>query len=824
MAGLAVCLALAVPALAELDSTKHTDWGVATKGDSATIAQWEALAWEVDQIGGTIYVGGNFLDVTDGDDLVPRPYLAAFDADTGAWQSWFDPAVGNAVFALEPTPDGGLMVGGEIGTWNGATIGSLVKIDPTTGEIWPGWQTRVYGGASSIRDLRLEADGWMYAVGDFSTVTDGAGPITAGGAVRFDPLTGDIDEGWLPTLESGSGWGVSRSPVTGVVYVAGFFQSVNGDPGARGLVGLDDGGAVVVDRAAVPFNGCTTWPYCSQMYDVVATEHGHIWVGGVEHALYVIDETNGELVKMHYTACDPHVNDVCLPRDWYGGEFQEIERIGDRIYATCHCWYDIYSDTTVILHTRPYDNPTATHHTVNAVAAFDASSGDLIPEFAPQLTGDAGGFAVHQNPSDGCLWIAGGFSAYGAPGGPQPAAHDVVRLCDESGPGPAAQPPAEPPPPLECSVSVDPAGPSATVTWTDASTSTGTVIYRSVDGGGTYWRGRVDPPAESVFSEPVPVAAVTDYFAKHVYPGGQRSDAASCGRVDLLPDLVAPAWCDAAVDLDGRARLVWDEGSDAESYVLRRSVDGGTSYWRGRVTGTTFAGATLESGRTYDYTVEARGADGSTTDPVPCTPQLAVEPPPLDPVMACGASLGGPGGATPVLDWERASGALRYIVRRSIDGGPNYWRASMPDTTSPEGSFTFDGVELNDQRSYSYSVTAVGIDGSTAPPTPCTPVLVYTPPPLAAAAACVAEVTGPDAAGSVTIAVSWDPLDDAALDVVVYRSRNGGPSHWRGRIGGADGPFSDSGVESDVYEYEIVVASGGRTSERTPCSTPPEPA
>jgi trimeric autotransporter adhesin len=192
----------AAPVSAEINSNQQTSWGLATAGPSRTVEQWDALGWAIEQIGNTMYVGGKFLDVTNGSTVARQPHFAAFDADTGQWQSWLTPTVQSPVLALEASPDGGLFVGGEIDSWNGTTIGALQKIDPLTGETWPGWTTRVYGGNSAVQDLHLGDDGWLYVVGNFTTVSRGGNPEAASGAARIDPITGVIDPGWKPVISS----------------------------------------------------------------------------------------------------------------------------------------------------------------------------------------------------------------------------------------------------------------------------------------------------------------------------------------------------------------------------------------------------------------------------------------------------------------------------------------------------------------------------------------------------------------------------------------------------------------------------------------------
>ena len=317
--GIVAVLGAPTPASAEYDSTKRSDYGVATQGASGTIAQWDALTWEIEQVGNRIFVGGNFLDVVDGSGTIvgSQPYLAAMDATTGEWESWFTPDVGNAVFAMEIAPDGGLLVGGEMGTWNGQTIGALAKINPVTGDLWPGFNTRVYGGTSVIRDMQLEDDGWLYLAGGFTTVSENGVPIAQSGAVRIDPVTGAVDTSWTPQVTDGSVWGISRSKTTNLTYLAGHFNFVNGESGTAGFVSVDDTGQVVDKRDKVPFNGCfAIGGYCTQMYDVVATPQGDVWVGGVEHSLYVLDESSNLDMKWHhYAGCDPTKNVECPPGD-----------------------------------------------------------------------------------------------------------------------------------------------------------------------------------------------------------------------------------------------------------------------------------------------------------------------------------------------------------------------------------------------------------------------------------------------------------------------------------------------------------------------------
>ena len=756
-------------ASAEINSARHTTWGVATKGASNTISRWDALSWAVDQVGGTIYVGGNYLNVTNGYQTESQPYLAAFDADTGNWQSWFRPNVGNAVFAMAPSPDGGLFVGGEMGTWNGQQLGGLAKIDPATGELWPGWQTRVFGGSSVVRDLKIESDGKLYVVGSFTDATQGNGPMSVDGAIRLDPITGVIDASWIPRAHNGAVWGVSRSATQNVTYLAGFFQDIGSVTNTRGFAGVNDSGAVVVNRDIIPFNGCSSSNYCSQLYDVEATEFGHIWVGGVEHALYIVNESNGALVQMHYTGCDPSRNATCEPGPWYGGEFQELERAGNRIYATCHCWYDLFSDTQVMRHARPNENPGAVHRTTDALMAFDVATSNHIPSFRPYLNGDAGGFSMHLNESDGCLWAAGGFDSYGAPGGAQPPARDLVRICDETGPGPAAGPAPVVPSPTDCVLSGDAGG--VTLTWTIPTGATRVIVQRQVDTGGWYWRGAANVGSAQMFSELPAQDTVSRYRVKATYSAGQQSEYVACGAdLDLSPNLTAPSVCSGTINAQNQVELVWTAGNDATDYIVRRSVDGGNFWWRGRVSDVSFTGSTLQLGRNYDYQVTALDAAGGQAGPTNCG-SFEIASPDVQPVSVCSASVGG--GDVVILSWDASTNATGYIVRRSVNGGTSYWRGRINDG----GNTSYTGAAIQVGNTYDYTVEAIRPDGTKTNATNCGPTLELATPIVDAPLACDAVV---DATGAVTVNYTMAEID---ADAVIYRSANGGTFYWRGRQG-----------------------------------------
>ncbi len=597
----------AEPAAAEINSVNQTSWGIATLGDAFGTADSTSLGWAIEVAGNTTFVGGNFLNVTNGSTSANQSYLAAFDADTGAWQSWFRPNLNSAVYSILDAPDGGVFVGGEFTTWNGTNTGPLVKIDPATGELWPGWSTQVSGTQATVRDLKIEADGFLYVVGDFSRASVNGSQFTTSGAMRVNPSSGAIDSSWRPRLGGGDAWGVSRSRTQNVTYITGQFTTVNGGS-ARGFVGVNDSGSTTVTHTVLPDNGCAANPNsCHWQFDVEATEFGTVWVGGVEHALRVLDENDGySLVRQHYTACDPSRNDNCSPGAWFGGDFQEIERVGDRIYASCHCWYDHYSDTQTITHTVP----TGSHSEIDSLAAYRVSNSTRITSFRPYMAGAAGGWGIAANPSDGCMWMTGGIQSVGEPGS-QRSARNLVRLCDSGGAGPVNQPDLGAPAPATCTAAIS--GNSIDLDWSGGSFHTKTIIERQIESGGNwFWRAA---PATGVtsFNEGVPNSS-TRYRISFRYSAGQTSSPILCtsgGPVN------APASCTAVATSTRNVTISWTGNANASSYIVSGSIDGAARAQIGTTVETT-ASATMSAGSRSTFDVIAVGGDGTRSSATSC--------------------------------------------------------------------------------------------------------------------------------------------------------------------------------------------------------------
>ncbi len=746
-------------------------------------------------------VGGKFQDVTNGGQTINQPWIAAFDAGTGQFLPWWRPQSGGAVLALETVGDGGVYVGGEMGTWNGVQRGALMKIDPETGDAWPGFDTRVYGGSSVVRDIRLEPDGWLYVVGNFTTASDGGNPQAVGGAIRMNPTTGAIDWNWLPDANDGAVWGVSVSKTNNEVYLAGWFRDVDGVSNTDGFAAVSNTtGAVLRGRSTIPYNTCVGCSNFYRLYDVVATTQGQIWVGGEQHALFILDESDLSMDLMHFTGCDLDQQADCNRR---GGEYQEIEQVGNRIYAAGHFWGSHLTDDETIFFDSQFPDGDKTG-SVSAVAAYNVNTGERIQSFNPYMSGNAGGFGMAVA-SDGCLWLTGGISQVG-PIGNQDPARDLVRVCDTGGAGPDPQPNPSPPAPVSCTTSAN--GTEITVNWTVPAFATDVVIRRSVNSGNTAWRGRVSAPGAQFVENGVD-NAVNEYFVQAKYQTNVLSALTPCQPpIDLtdapVDDVAAPATC-AATNDGVNATISWAASAGADDYRVYRSIDGGTFFWRGRVT-TLSLDDTLRPTGSHQYRVQARGESGVWSDFTNCSPAL-------DP--AGGGTGDAPQPATctasnsdvdATISWDASPTAVDYRVYRSIDGGTFFWRGRVSATT-------FDDT-LRTTGSHQYRVQARGDNGVWSAFTDCNPPLTAGGGggPVAAPASCSAAVVG--GSGEITWAASPN-----ATDYRVFRSVDGGNTFWRGLVQGTT--FTDSLRSGQSHVYSVQArGADGVWSDSTICAPP----
>lgn len=199
---------------------------------------------------GKIYVGGEFTTVRPpgaaaGTQEVARPYLAAFDAATGALVSTWDPQPNARVWSLAASPDGRTVyVGGDFTRIAGAARGRLAAFDTTTGAL----QSTVKPYVSyRVAALAVDDDA-VYLGGAFGLVAGlernrlAAVSRSTGAVLPWNP-----DANW-------DVYGIDLSAAAGKVFLGGMFDTIGGVAShAAAAVDMADGAMLPLPaKTAVP--------------------------------------------------------------------------------------------------------------------------------------------------------------------------------------------------------------------------------------------------------------------------------------------------------------------------------------------------------------------------------------------------------------------------------------------------------------------------------------------------------------------------------------------------------------------------------------------
>jgi hypothetical protein len=791
------------PAGAEIDSTPNSWWGVTGLGPAQT-NNFNAQVWSIEQIGNVIYVGGKFTQVKGGAVAYDQPYLAAFEASTGRWLDWWTPEINAPVYALHASPDGNtLFVGGEFTTVNGASVPAFAALDAQTGETRAGWNTRVSGGnPASVKALEMGADGMLYIGGGFNSIARNGVVQSGDGAVRIDPSTGGIDAGWKPVVAGGGVWDIALAPDQSRVYLGGYFTSVNGAADTKAFAAVRHSNGAAVD-GVVDYEPNYEAGGRGRVHAVAAVGN-LVYVAGEEHSVQVLHA--GDLTRkfVHYTG-QPAEQGWALSG---GGDFQDLEVVGDRVYASCHCWRQHLEAANGNLYPTTAPGP-GTWSAVKSVVAYNATSGTRIDSFQLDLRGSAGVWAMKGHSTDGCLWIGGQLTQAGGV-----AANNLVRLCDSAGPGPAAGPPAtpptDPPPaaPATCSATLQ--GSDVVLTWSSVADADRYVLRRSRDSGPLSWMARVNAPSLSYLNTTTVGGSTYGYTVESVNADGS-SNPVTCGGPVTVPaaGVAAPGSCATSV-AGGTLTTQWNAVAGATHYIVRRSRDGGASFWLSRVNtpATSFVRPVPPAGSVYSYTVEAVG--GGTVSPLSLCGSidrtggggLAVAP------TSCAATQ--VDASTYRINWVPAANdnAADYIVRRSRDGGPFAWAGRI---SAPATSFTNVSVPVGPV--FSYTVEARAADGSVAV-TNCTVPANGPAGPAVAPAGCSATLVDAD-----TVRVTWTrAANDKADGFVIKRSRNGNPFAWAGRVPAPGVEFNNDLQWGGTYLYTVETRAPDGSVAVTNCT------
>ncbi|MEZ5339987.1 MAG: hypothetical protein R2706_00630 [Acidimicrobiales bacterium] len=202
------------------------------------------------------------------------------------------------------------------------------------------------------------------------------------------------------------------------------------------------------------------------------------------------------------------------------------------------------------------------------------------------------------------------------------------------------------------------------------------------------------------------------------------------------------------------------------------------------------------------YRVKAKYPQSTFSDYLLCSPPIDTGAG-GDPVVAPATCTAAGVGLNATITWTAVAGASDYRIYRSVDGSPASWRGKVQGTTFTD--------TLRSGMNHHYTVQAQ-VGGTWSTSTDCTPDLLggaganpVTPP-----AACTASAVGLNAT------ITWTAVAGAS-DYRIYRSVDGSPASWRGKVQGTT--FTDTLRSGMNHHYTVQAQVGGTWStstDRTP--------
>ena len=590
------------PAAAEISQNGEVTWGVYGLDTDTETDRIKSHVFAIEQIGNRVYVGGKFTETRPDAAGAPvaQPYLAAFDATTGDFISSFNPQLESAVYSLQASPDGSrLFVGGEFRSIDGDTQArGLAALDPITGSVDTTWRskvTNVSGARGVVHSLTING-GQLYLAGRFDQVGGESRPLHVTEKVgRVAVADGTADTTFSTDVEGGAVWGVAVAPDGSRVYLAGYHDLVDGDPAGADFSVLD-----ATDGSLIPgfsnTGGNSSNPNRWYGQDIVAVGDFVFW-GGSEHIVRVFRASDGTLVREHSTD--------------RGGDFQDLEVVGDRVYASCHCYTNHLADFNY-WPTRPNVPATVAVTPVKYVAAYSALTGEHLPSFSLDASAtQAGVWAIHGG-TDGCLWVGGDLSRITTVAGNDRAVGGFAKFCDGDGgdsiaPGQATgltQTRAE--------------NHKVVIRWGAATDNIGvdhyevsrdgSVIGTKTGGVSTYWFTDANLDSGTTYN----------YSVVAVDLAGNRGEAVTldADTTGTPPDAGPEAPTGLRSTFQDRSRIVlnWNSVPGADSYVIQR-FDGTEFADIGTKTGRWYTDRTVVAGTAYTYRVLAVDAAGLRSAP-----------------------------------------------------------------------------------------------------------------------------------------------------------------------------------------------------------------
>ncbi|MCP5031434.1 MAG: hypothetical protein GY939_06475, partial [Actinomycetia bacterium] len=252
---------------------------------------------------------------------------------------------------------------------------------------------------------------------------------------RFSGPLGKVDTTWKPEVTGSGVWGIDVNPGLGEAYVVGFFTAVNGEANTGYFHTVDTStGASVSGKIELPRNQPSKQP---EIYDVTAGTDS-VWVIGEQHIVQTLRASDQQMIAFNHTGLK--ADGFEHNGSFAGGAYQVGARIGDYVFAGCHC---TYSERKGYLNHYSSVSDQRTDHRL--LMAYDATTGRLIEEFKPDIHSPRDGTWAIKSDTNGCLWMGGDFHVGGVDNGVSRWLGGFGRVCP-TGFDPDLEPPPEPDP------------------------------------------------------------------------------------------------------------------------------------------------------------------------------------------------------------------------------------------------------------------------------------------------------------------------------------------------------------------------------------------
>ena len=369
-----------------------TTWGV-TGNLNGSIQEGSIQVQAFEQVGSTMYVGGNFTGVQkgkNGSETTSRG-LAAFDATTGDWTGQtFD--FNNQVKDLVELPGGKLLAVGDFTKVNGATHVGTVLIDAATGQIDPSWDLQIRNGNASVVTVKAAkvVGEHIYLAGAFTHLTgNGSSSVYARNGARLD-LSGKPDRSWNPEF-NGAVIDIDVDENDSYLYAAGHFTRAH-DLVAENAARLGTGAGAELDQS---------WSFRHSYFigkyqQAVTVGNGRAYFGGSQHSLFGYNtsdmtRTSGSITMQN------------------GGDLQATTASATGVvYGSCHCSDYTFQDAYQYL---ALGDTWTRADEIQWVGGWDQATGRQIGWTPYRLSSlrSTGAWALEMG-DDGALWVGGDFN------------------------------------------------------------------------------------------------------------------------------------------------------------------------------------------------------------------------------------------------------------------------------------------------------------------------------------------------------------------------------------------------------------------------------